>query len=150
MKAAGSNHVYPPHYLLPELMSEFVEWLRALHLEQHPVAYASEAHYRFVAIHPFADGNGRTGRLLMNLLLLRAGFPIAIISNEQRQAYIEALMEGQRSPQNLTSLLTLICAATRESLIETLSILASAGSSKGKGKPFYQEVVAFLSTVDSE
>lgn len=144
VKAAGSDHVYPPHYLLPELMSEFVTWLAASQSEQHPVAYASEAHYRFVAIHPFADGNGRTGRLLMNLLLLRAGFPIAIISNEQRQAYIEALMEGQKSPQNLTSLLTLICEAVRESLIETLSVVASASSSKGRGKPFYQEVIAFL------
>ena len=37
--------------------------------------YATIAHYRFVSIHPFRDGNGRTGRLLMNLLLLRAGYP---------------------------------------------------------------------------
>jgi len=142
VKAAGTEHVYPPHYLLPGLMDEFIRWLSAAHSAMHPVAYASEAHYRFVSIHPFADGNGRTGRLMMNLLLLKAGFPIVSISNRQREAYIEALVVAQTD--NLTLLLTLICEATYHALIETLSVIASAAESKGKGHVFYREVVAFL------
>ncbi len=150
VKAAGTDHVYPPHYLLPELMTEFVDWLAIAPSRQqpkyHPIEYASEAHYRFVSIHPFADGNGRTGRLLMNLLLLRASFPIAIISNEKRQAYLEALMQAQAPEGGLTPLLSLICDAIYESFIETLSVVANAASSQGKGLVFYQDVVDFLSS----
>jgi Fic family protein len=145
VKAAGTEHLYPPHYLLPGLMADFIEWLSANRSATHPVEYASEAHYRFVSIHPFTDGNGRTGRLLMNLLLLKAGFPIVSISNQKREDYIVALSTAQQSQDDLTLLLALICEATCDSLIETLSVVASATESKGKGGPFYQEVVNFLS-----
>ena len=49
------------------------------------------AHFFLAEIHPFADGNGRTARLLMNLLLIRKGYPIAIIRNRDRDAYLDAL-----------------------------------------------------------
>lgn len=144
VKAAGTDHVYPPHYLLVELMAEFVEWLASSQASLHPVEYASQAHYRFVSIHPFRDGNGRTGRLLMNLLLLQAGFPIVTIPNQRRQAYIEALVTAQQSQNDATQLLALVCQATRESLVETLSVIASAADSNGKGLPFYREMMIFL------
>ena len=96
VKAAGTVYTYPPHYLLPELMAEFVEWLNSEAAQRrHPVDYAAEAHCRVVGIHPFRDGNGRTGRLLMNLLLLRLGYPVVVISNERQQTHIEALVEAQ-------------------------------------------------------
>jgi|GEM_PF-4171002 len=70
VKAAGTEYIYPPNYLLSDLMTEFITWLNsAPAMAQHPVTFAAEAHLRFVSIHPFRDGNGRTGRLLMNLLL---------------------------------------------------------------------------------
>ncbi|NCN23894.1 MAG: Fic family protein, partial [Candidatus Pacebacteria bacterium] len=47
--------------------------------ETHPAKIAADLHFRFVAIHPFIDGNGRTARLLMNLVLMQNGFPLAII-----------------------------------------------------------------------
>lgn len=144
VKAAGTDYLYPPHYLLTGLMEEFVQWMKVAQLETHPVQYASEAHYRFVSIHPFADGNGRTGRLLMNLLLLRAGFPIVSISNEQRELYIDAIATAQQSQDDLTLLFALICETAIASLIETLSVIASATDSRGKGQAFYQEVVDFL------
>lgn len=56
---------------------------------------AFDAHRRFVAIHPFNDGNGRVGRLLMNLILIRAGYPPIAIRPEDRLAYIRALQEEQ-------------------------------------------------------
>lgn len=144
VKAAGTEYVYPPHYQLPELMSEFVGWLVAEGTNLHPVIAATEAHYRFVSIHPFRDGNGRTGRLLMNLLLMRAGSSIAIIANQQRQAYIEALVQGQNSQDDIGPLLELVIRAVRESFVETLALVASAADSRSKGLPFYQELVTFL------
>ena len=148
VKAAGTNHVYPPHYLLSNLMTDFIHWLNDSRSALHPIEYASEAHYRFVSVHPFADGNGRTGRLLMNLLLLKAGFPIVSISNQEREAYLEAIIQAQSSQDDATELLRLVCEATRRSLIEMLGAIASATESKGKGLPFYQDVVAFLSEND--
>ena len=144
VKAAGTEHVYPPHYLLPELMAAFIQWLDTAQTSLHPVDYAVEAHYRFVSIHPFRDGNGRTGRLLMNLLLLKAGFPIVTISNRRRQDYINAIALAQSSQDDLTALLSFVYEATHESLIETLSVIASAADSRGKAPPFYRSVVAFL------
>ena len=144
VKAAGTEHVYPPHYLLSELMAEFVQWLNESWAQLHPVVFATEAHYRFVSIHPFVDGNGRTGRLLMNLLLLRAGYPIVSISNRQRLAYIESLVRAQQTEDDLSALLALVCKSVSNSLIETLSVVASAADSKGKGLPFYQDVLTFL------
>jgi Fic family protein len=69
VKASGTNYVYPPHYLLSELMLQFASWLDSSEAKTlHPLEYATEAHLRFVSIHPFLDGNGRTARLLTNLL----------------------------------------------------------------------------------
>ncbi|MBE9078524.1 Fic family protein [Romeria aff. gracilis LEGE 07310] len=144
VKAAGTEHVYPPHYQLSELMAEFTQWLAASSENLHPIEYAAEAHYRLVSIHPFRDGNGRTGRLLMNLLLLRAGFPIVVISNQQRVAYIEALVYAQQSNSDLSLLLELVINAARASLFETLSAIVTAADSRGKGLPFYREIIAFL------
>ncbi|HEY9662973.1 MAG TPA: Fic family protein [Allocoleopsis sp.] len=108
-----------------------------------PVLYAAEAHHRFVTIHPFRDGNGRTGRLLMNLLLLRAGYPIAIISNQNRQRYIEALMQGQESG-NWGSFYALLIDAIQTALIEILGVLATAAEAQNKDASFYQEMLEFL------
>ena len=95
VKAAGTEYAYPPDYLLPELMVDFVEWLNSDTAQQlHPIDYAAAAHCRFVGIHPFRDGNGQTGRLLMNLLLLQLGYPVVVIRNKQRADYIEALVQA--------------------------------------------------------
>jgi len=145
VKAAGTEYLYPPHYLLSDLMPEFVQWLNSDKIRSlHPLEFAAEAHLRFVSIHPFRDGNGRTGRLLMNLLLLRAGYPIMIISNQVRAAYIEAIAQAQQNDSGIHPLLDLIVDAARYSLIETLQIVATASDSQNQGLPFYQEMLAVL------
>jgi len=70
-RIAGSPVVFPNPLKIPELMQEFGLWLQ--HTPATPEA-AFEAHFRLTAIHPFSDGNGRTARLLTNLLLIRGGF----------------------------------------------------------------------------
>jgi Fic family protein len=84
--------VLPSAAELPALMGDFGHWLRSA----PPGPETSVAvHARLVTIHPFSVGNGRTARLLMNLLLLRAGYPPIVIAPEHRPRYIEALQALQ-------------------------------------------------------
>jgi Fic family protein len=85
--------VPPEASSVSDLINEFIEWLNTADATRsiHPVEIAALAHYKFVYIHPFYDGNGRTGRLLMNLILMRAGYPPVIILKEERLAYYEYL-----------------------------------------------------------
>lgn len=143
VRAAGTGYVYPPHYQVRELMEEFGAWLGCGEAASlHPVEMASEAHFRFVSIHPFRDGNGRTARLLMNLCLLRAGYPITVITNARRADYIESLVHGQSHDGDATQLTALVALACRESLVETLRLLATAGESRGCGEAFYRAMMA--------
>ncbi|MEK7543736.1 MAG: Fic family protein [Patescibacteria group bacterium] len=83
----------PPPQEVPWRMRKLVEWLGSIQGE-HPAKVAADFHLRFVDIHPFIDGNGRTARLLMNLVLLGHGYPMAIIKTEERQVYMKAIEEG--------------------------------------------------------
>lgn len=118
--AAGSGHRYPDALLVPELMTDFDGWLNTP-TDLHPVDFAAEAHYRFVTIHPFTDGNGRTARLLMNLLLIRAGYPMAIVRVEDRLQYIEAIMAWRGGDARLFK--EMVREAATAALTEVLSLL---------------------------
>ncbi|XP_022184729.2 protein adenylyltransferase Fic [Nilaparvata lugens] len=86
------GHVPPRPQRISPLMAEFADWLNsAAALRLHPVRYAALAHYKLVHIHPFNDGNGRTSRLLMNMILMQAGFPPVIIMKQDRQRYYRVL-----------------------------------------------------------
>ena len=74
---------------------------------------AAETHYRFESLHPFFDGNGRTGRLLMNWQLLRARLPLTVIQVEERARYLDALDQGHAS--NFLPLQTLVATAVERS-----------------------------------
>lgn len=124
VKAAGTGFVYPSHLKAPELMAHFVEWL-STPSGMHPVDFASEAHLRFVTIHPFRDGNGRGGRLLMNLLLMRRGYPIAVLPVSQRAEYIASL-ESAQSTGSRDRLDALVRTAVARSLRETLETALSS------------------------
>lgn len=87
-RIAGSPVVFPNPVKIPVLMREYGAWLEKA--EPAP-ATSFDAHFRLVAIHPFADGNGRTARLLMNLLLLRGGYPPVSVRPEDRKTYLDAL-----------------------------------------------------------
>lgn len=101
---SGSKHTPPSPYVVPEKMQEMMDFYNENMETMHPVELASEMHERLVYIHPFADGNGRTARLLMNLILLQNGYPIAILKGdtENRLKYYEALetasIRGDKTP----------------------------------------------------
>ncbi len=94
VRISGSTVILPNPRKVPDLMVEMVDWLRTCD-SLHPVELAAEAHYRLVTIHPFTDGNGRSARLLMNMILLMSGYPPAIIRQRDRLAYISALEQAQ-------------------------------------------------------
>ncbi len=94
VRISGSAVVLPNPRKVPDLMAEFVAWFSEA-TDMHPIELAAEAHYRLVTIHPFVDGNGRTARLLMNMMLLMLGYPAAIIRKRDRLAYISSLEKAQ-------------------------------------------------------
>lgn len=90
VRILGSRAVFPNPLKVPELMEEFVKWLQN-EKDLHPAHIAADAHFKLVEIHPFIDGNGRTARLLMNLILIQNGFPPAVILMEERKKYIDSI-----------------------------------------------------------
>jgi len=94
VRISGSAVVLPNPRKVQALMDEFFTWIKN-EMKIHAVELAAEAHYRFVTIHPFVDGNGRTARLLMNMILMMCGYPPAIIRKNDRLAYIKSLEKPQ-------------------------------------------------------
>ncbi|MCP5532285.1 MAG: Fic family protein [Akkermansiaceae bacterium] len=91
VRISGARHLPPDFLHVPEEMTTFGEWCADEAMALHPVERAARVHSDFVKIHPFVDGNGRTSRLLMNLELLKAGFPPVVLPVERRLEYYEAL-----------------------------------------------------------
>lgn len=91
VRIAGAEHLPPDQLRVPELMEQFATWWQTAAPALHPVERAARVHADFVKIHPFTDGNGRTSRLLMNLELMKAGYPAAVLPVERRLSYYEAL-----------------------------------------------------------
>jgi Fic family protein len=108
----GSPIIPPSHMHVPELMAKFIGDLASA--SGHPVKIAADAHYEFAKIHPFVDGNGRTARLLMNLLLLQRDYPLTIIPADQRTAYITAMDDADRGDR--LPFYRVICASVERSL----------------------------------
>ncbi|MGV3612036.1 MAG: Fic family protein [Fluviicola sp.] len=120
----GSGHTPPAPYLVEKQMEDYFIWYERNRLSLHPVVLAAEMHERLVTIHPFIDGNGRTSRLIMNMILLQSGFVIANIKgdNTSRYSYYEALDEVQTSG-NKDAFIRFIAEVEKQSLERYLSIL---------------------------
>ncbi len=88
---SGAKHRPPAHYLIQEKMEQMMNWYHTEGVDLHPVERGAMLHAIFVGIHPFIDGNRRTSRLLLNLEMMKDGFPPVIIKVENRLAYYEAL-----------------------------------------------------------
>ena len=93
----GTDYIPPSATEVPSLMKELSEDLKSKWTNEHPVCLAAYAHQRLVDIHPFEDGNGRTARLLMNLILINKGYQIISIPPVLRQEYITVITKGRRS-----------------------------------------------------
>ena len=123
VEISGSNFKPPGPESVAAQMQEFGAWFSAVSLPDDEkltsvegILAAAVTHTWFVTIHPFIDGNGRVARLLMNLILMRYGFPIAIISKEDRLRYYDALEQSQAT--DLTPFIVLLAECIEESLEE--------------------------------
>lgn len=94
VRIAGAPITPPESWQIANLMLEWGDWLAGVENDSQPIAIAAQAHHRLVAIHPFVDGNGRTARLVMNLLLMRKGYPPTIIMRTNRQQYYSVLAQA--------------------------------------------------------
>lgn len=102
--------------------------------QMHPIERAAELHTRFVKIHPFVDGNGRTGRLLLNFELMKAGYPPAVIRKEDRLAYYDSLDEACVSG-NYDGITDLVAEAVHRSLQAYLTLLQLTPEDKPEEEP---------------
>lgn len=93
----GSKHIPPQPYMVQKEMEDYFIWYEKNKTRLHPLVLAAEMHEKLVSIHPFIDGNGRTARLIMNLILLKTGYVIANIKGdaENRLKYYESLEKAQ-------------------------------------------------------
>ncbi len=116
----GAVHTPPQPYMVELMMESWVRDLRTTRL--HPLVAAAEFHIRFEAIHPFIDGNGRTGRLLANFILMRSGYLPISIKYEDRRAYYEAFT-AYHADDNLIPMLEIFAEREFARLSEYLNII---------------------------
>ena len=112
VRISGANFVPPNALKIDEYITELTDWTNTS--DMNIVLKSAIFHHRFVWIHPFFDGNGRTARLLFNLLLMKEGFPPAIILKNDRKKYYDALNSANNG--NYSKLVLLILQALERSL----------------------------------
>ena len=98
-------------------MQEFVHTAYDIRKDNHPVVAAALIHKNFVFIHPFIDGNGRVGRLLMNLGLLQNNFTVALIPPIMRRDYIASLEKAHTEEDNFINLIAQMVKETQKDYI---------------------------------
>lgn len=96
---AGAAHVPPDPIGVPSRVSKLVQWVGREQARRHVVELAALVHHRLASIHPFFDGNGRTARLLMNCLLMRAGYPLTVILRYDRKRFYRTLQLADRGDE---------------------------------------------------
>jgi len=114
VRIQGANFVPPNARKVSELLDELIDFIQTNPLQLNSLELATVLHHKLVWIHPFFDGNGRTARLVMNLILLQDGFPPAIILRNDRAKYYDALNKANNG--NYQKLMLLMAQAVERSL----------------------------------
>lgn len=114
----GSQFLPPKPDEVPFKMKEMIKWYSQVN--DHPVSVAALLHQKFVVIHPFVDGNGRIGRLLMNLHLLKKGFPVTVIPPVLRAEYIGML---EKSHRDVEPFIRFIAGCVKQAQLEYIRLL---------------------------
>ncbi len=158
VRISGSRHICPNPIKVPQLMDEYFKFYEQNKDSMHPVALAANMHEKLVTIHPFIDGNGRTARLVMNLILLKKGYPITILASDKtkREDYYSTLEQAQISsiretdPTYNDNFKILVSGYVKEWLFKYLNMFNSSISdeSKDKGYYFYKKVEPYLKDVE--
>lgn len=150
VRISGANFIPPNARKVPDLLDNLVDFVNKNPLQLNAIELATVFHHQFVHIHPFFDGNGRTVRLAMNLLLMKVGFPPAIILTTDRKKYYEALNQANKGKYH--KLMLLMCQAVERSLNIYLSAVPNNDQDyeaistivKEPDVPYGQEYVSLL------
>ena len=137
----GEIHYYATPEDVPIKMHELMQWYNeARHNKKiHPSVLAAFVHHRFVAIHPFDDGNGRLARILMNLILMKNGYPPAIIKLKERTDYYAALNQADKN--EYVPIVEFVAEAVSESM--NLYLKAARGESIEDSSDLDKEIALF-------
>ncbi len=119
----GTDYVPPSPEKVSAQMKKFLTRLPAMRKKFHPVEFAARVHQGIVDIHPFVDGNGRTARLLMNLALVQAGYPVVIIPPVLRADYISFIKQSQTGTKDVSAFVNFVSCMVYESAKDYLRIL---------------------------
>ncbi|MWB94240.1 helix-turn-helix domain-containing protein [Flavobacterium sp. GA093] len=121
----GSSHMPPQPFMVAKEMEDYFIWYEINKNKLHPVILAAEMHERLVTIHPFIDGNGRTSRLVMNLILMQKGYLITNIKGdyETRMQYYQSL-ETAQTKNNKEDFILFIAQIEKQSLERYIDIIA--------------------------
>lgn len=119
---SGAEHQPPQPFLVKPQMEALIAWNMQNLNSLNPIERVAILHSRFVAIHPFIDGNGRTGRLLLNLELMKAGYQVAVLKAENRADYYRALAQADNG--NYRPITEFIASAAIATMVRTLDIIA--------------------------
>lgn len=117
----GAEHTPPEAFEVPKKMGALIEWLGKSQKKMHVVELAAQFHHKLVHIHPFLDGNGRTARLAMNLLLMKEGYPLVTILKTDRKKYYRVLQRADDG--DLVPLVQFIAQAVERSLNLYIKVL---------------------------
>jgi len=150
VRISGANFMPPNANKVSDYLDDLIDFVNTNPLDLNDIELATIYHHKLVWIHPFFDGNGRTVRLSMNLLLMRCGFPPAIILKNDRKKYYEAL--NQANNGNYQKLTLLMCQALERTLNIYLSAMPGADLDYQKisdivsepETPYGQEYVSLL------
>ncbi len=130
VRITGTPHQPPDAMDVPPLMHDLVKWVGDQQGKMHVVELAAILQHKFVFIHPFFDGNGRTSRLIMNIFLLQKGYPLTIILKNDRKRYYRVLQEADKN--NYKPLVEFLAKAVERSLDIYLDTLSPASKTKEK------------------
>ncbi|WP_283673753.1 Fic family protein [Butyricicoccus sp. Marseille-Q5471] len=123
VRILGASHEPPQPYLVPVQMEALVAWYEEMKRQMHIIEAVAEFHLRFEGIHPFIDGNGRTGRLILNFELMKAGLLPVNIKFTDRRKYYDSFDRYYSDPPNAAPLVSLIASYEEQALRHRLEIL---------------------------
>ena len=145
--STGETYYYTPPEQVKSAMSDLIDSYREGERKgEHPIILAATFHYRFVRIHPFDDGNGRMGRLLMNMILIKHGYTVALVRRESRDEFIHLLEQADKT-EDLGDFITFIARCCEYAL--DLYIRAARGEPIDDADDIDKEIALFRRSITS-
>lgn len=127
---SGADYIPPDALEVAHKMKELIDWIKGNKGNLHIIELAALLHHKLVYIHPFFDGNGRTSRIIMNLLLMQYGFPLVIILKNDRKKYYNVLSQADK--ENYKPLVQFIAQSVERSLDLYLKTLTPVSKKREK------------------